>query len=83
MGSIQVVHVDQLEEVIQLGPHPRHPDVQVLVVGTQGGRQPWDAACGLLDVYEDAGAFADGWPGAFVVDVKRASVRPVLRVERR
>jgi hypothetical protein len=83
MGSILVIEPEQLEEVILLGPHPHHPAVQVLVVGTDGRAAAWERACGMLEVYEEQGAFAKGWPGVFIVDVKRGSIRPAVRVERR
>jgi hypothetical protein len=72
--------VTEAQEVIRVGRHPRHP-VDVLMLGTNGSLDAWDAALQIVDVLVDAGGLPEG-AAALVVDNINAQVRSAKELVR-
>lgn len=65
-----------LDEVVLVGPHPDHPYLDVVVLGTNGNDQAWTAALGLVGVaLSSAAARRIKDPGVVVVDARNDNVR--------
>lgn len=70
MGGITVQTLDAITEVVIVG---EVNGTAIIVLGTNGKEEAWEAAKSLLEVFAENGVESDAW----VIDVDKASVRPV------
>jgi hypothetical protein len=77
---VHIREVTETQEVIRVGRHPRHP-VDVLLLGTNGSLDAWDAALRMVDVLVDTGGLPEG-AAAVVADNLNAQVRPARELVR-
>jgi hypothetical protein len=72
-----------LDEVVLVGKHPDHDYLDVVVLGTNGTDQAWQAALGLAGVaLSSADARRIKNPGVVVIDVRNDSVRMAKALRR-
>ena len=73
-----------VEEVVQVGRHPRHPDLTIVMLWAKGGElgeRAWIGACTLGDRFVDLGGL-DSDARVLVVDMRpdAGGARPALAV---
>ena len=70
-----------LDEVVLLGAHPRHPTMEILLLGTTG-EADWQSVVGLVDAALGAQRLDGEQVGLMVVDVRNDVVRAARSLRR-
>jgi hypothetical protein len=71
----------ELNEVVLLGTHPRHPTMAILVLGTTG-EADWAGVVGLVDTALGAQRLDGEQVGLMIVDVRNDVVRAARALRR-